>query len=55
MSKILIHIGPPKTGSTQLQKLFNSNSIALEEKTVDYIRCQPKKYIRSYFRTYKNA
>jgi hypothetical protein len=53
MSKLLIHLGPPKTGSTQLQRFFNSNSIALRENSIDYIQCQPKKQIRSYFRTYK--
>jgi len=53
MSKLLIHIGPPKTGSTQLQKLFNSNSMVLRDKSIDYIQCKPKKQIRSYFRAYK--
>jgi len=53
MSKLLIHIGPPKTGTTQLQKLFNSNSMALRNRSIDYIQCKPKKQIRSYFQAYK--
>jgi hypothetical protein len=53
MSKLLIHMGPPKTGSTQLQNFFNNNSEALKEKSIDYIRCKPKQQIRGYFRAIK--
>ncbi len=53
MSKLLIHIGPPKTGTTQLQRLFWSNSRALNEKSITHLTPKLKEPIRSYFRAYR--
>jgi hypothetical protein len=54
MSKILIHIGQHKTGSTQLQALLNENSKILSDKLIDYLPGQQKKQIRIFLRDYIN-
>lgn len=36
-SKLVVHIGPPKTGSTQLQALFCRNSDVLAGKSVTWL------------------
>lgn len=48
MSKILIHLGPPKTGSTQLQALFGSNVEVLNQHSIHFYRYKLKKYLREY-------
>ncbi len=53
MSKILIHIGPPKTGTTQLQAFLHSNSEALHKKSIAYRYWKLKENIRSYYRAYQ--
>lgn len=53
MSKILIHIGQHKTGSTQLQALLNENSKILSDKLIDYLPGNQKPQIRSYNSAYK--
>ncbi len=49
MSKLLIHIGPHKTGSTQLQSLFRSNSGVLSGRSITVMTPRLKDPIRSYF------
>lgn len=47
-SKLLIHIGPHKTGSSQLQALFDSNSEVLSGKLITQMNPRLKEPIRSY-------
>ena len=53
MSKLLIHVGPPKAGSTQLQALLHNNSKMLSKMSIDYLHRSMKEHIRSYMRAYK--
>ncbi|WP_432472835.1 hypothetical protein [Amphritea sp. HPY] len=55
MSKILVHAGPPKTGSTQFQALLNENSEVLNEHLITKLSPQLKPSIRPYFQAFNKA
>jgi hypothetical protein len=54
MAKILIHMGPPKAGSTQIQRFFSHNRGGLREHSIDYLLCQPKSQIRAFYQERAN-
>jgi hypothetical protein len=53
MSKLLVHIGPPKTGSTTLQALFSYNSEELSRSSIAKLNPKLKEVIREYFRIFR--
>ena len=55
MPKILIHIGPPKTATTHLQRLLKLNTSILKNNSIDYLPAQFKDYIRSYHKKKRNT
>lgn len=46
--RILIHIGPPKTGSTYLQSLLHNNKDELNKNSIEFLQYKLKVYLRHF-------